>query len=72
MSGKRTNRSVDSVLEAFAEQIEWEIRRQLPDMTVKDVQMQLRLVQVELKTIRKQASPGSDMLQERAAEARWQ
>ena len=69
LSGKRTRRAVGTVLETLAELIDWTpATPPPPNMSVSDVQMQLRLVQAELKKIRKDASSHrSDMLQERAA-----
>ena len=68
LSGKRTHRVVETVLEALAEGIDWDPTPPSPEMSVSDIQGQLRRVQAELKKIRKEASTHrSDMLQERAA-----
>jgi hypothetical protein len=69
ISGRRTNRAVTTVLESLAKEIDWGDKDVPPlDMPVADLQVQLRLVQAELKKIRQEAaSLRSDMLQERAA-----
>ncbi len=68
LSGERTHRAVNTVLEALAEQIEWDPSPPPLPMSIPAIQTQLRLVQAELKAIRKEASSlRSDMLQERAA-----
>jgi hypothetical protein len=64
-----SNRAVETVLEALAEQIEWDPAPSPNlEMPITEVQVQLRVVQAELKQIRKNGSSlHSDMLQERAA-----
>jgi hypothetical protein len=69
LSGKRTARDVTAVLEALYQVIDWAPKQPPPpNMSVPDIQAQLRHDQAELKKIRKDASSlRSDMLQERAA-----
>jgi hypothetical protein len=71
LSGKRTNRDADVILESLAQSIEGDSPQPTTHMSFSAIQVQLRLVQAELKKIRQEASSlRSDMLQERpAAEA---
>jgi hypothetical protein len=68
LSGERTNRDVDLILESLAQSIEGDSPQPTTHMSVSAIQVQLRLVQAELKKIRQEASSlRSVMLQERAA-----
>jgi hypothetical protein len=70
LSGKRTNPDVDVILESLAQSIEGCSPQPTTHMSVSAIQVQLRLVQAELKKIGQEASSlRSDMLQERAAAA---
>jgi hypothetical protein len=69
LSGYRTHRAVEAVLEVLAKQIDWAPELPPPPaMSVTDIQQQLRQIQATLKKIRQKASSlRSDMLQEPAA-----
>jgi hypothetical protein len=68
LSGKRTNRDADVILESLAQSIEGDSPQPTTHMSVSEIQLQLRMVQAELKKIRQEASSlRSDMLHERAA-----
>jgi hypothetical protein len=68
LSGEQTNRDADVILESLAHSIEGDSPQPTTHMWVSAIQVQLRLVQAELKKIRQEASSlRSDMLQERAA-----
>jgi hypothetical protein len=51
LSGERTHRAVNTVLEALTEQTDWDPTPPPLSMSAPDIQTQLRLVQAELKAI---------------------
>jgi glyceraldehyde-3-phosphate dehydrogenase/erythrose-4-phosphate dehydrogenase len=69
LSGEHTHRDVGAILAALSEQIKWDPKPPpTTTMSITDIQVQLQMIQAELKKIRKKASSiQSDMLQERAA-----